>query len=66
MTNRGGSRKGAGRKSVPEHLKRERITIRLPIWLIGWLKRHTNQGKAIEEALIKYYKLVSNKTLNSD
>jgi len=57
ISNRGGARKGAGRKPALEHIKRERITIRLPRWLIKWLKRHTNQGKAIEEAVIKYYKI---------
>jgi len=58
---RGGKRKGAGRKPTLEHLKRERITIRLPRFIIKWLKRHKNQGKIIESAL-----KASNKSLNAD
>ena len=54
---RGGARKGAGCKPAPEHLKRERVTIRLPKWLIEWLKKYTNQGKTIEDALIKQHKI---------
>ena len=50
---RGGARKGAGAKPIPEHLKRERITVRLPNWLIEWLKKQSNQGRVIEKALIK-------------
>ena len=54
---RGGARKGAGRKPAPEHLKRERITIRLPNWLCVWLKGHKDQGKTIEKALIEKHNL---------
>ena len=48
---RGGLRKGAGRKPAPEHLKRERITIRLPRFIIRWLKKQPNQSRAVESAL---------------
>jgi len=51
ISKRGGKRKGAGRKPAPEHLKRERITIRLPNELIWWLRERKQQGRTIEEAL---------------
>lgn len=58
---RGGVTKGAGRKPVPEHLKRERITIRLPRFMIRWLKLQKNQSRLIEAAL-----KAANKSLNAD
>jgi len=54
---KGGKRPGAGRKPSPDNLKRERVTIRLPKWLIEWLKKHKDQGKTVEEALIEKYKI---------
>lgn len=51
---RGGQRPGAGRKLTPAPKKP--ITIRLPQWLVEWLKQR-NQSKAIEEALIKQHDL---------
>jgi len=54
---RGGKRKGAGRKPTPEDQKRERITVRLPNWLIKWLKKYKDQGKTIEEALTEKHKI---------
>jgi len=47
---RGGYRPGSGRKYDPDH--KEVITVRLPQWLIKWLKER-NQSRAIEDALIK-------------
>jgi len=54
---RGGADRGQGRKSTPPHLKRVHINIRLPQWLIDWLKQHNNQGKTIEESLVEKYKI---------
>ena len=54
---RGGAGKGQGRHPTPTHLKRVRIPIRLPQWLADWLKKHGNQGKTVEEALILKHKL---------
>lgn len=58
MSPRGGKRKGAGRKKLPKELKRERITIRLPAYLIKWLKDNTkgSLGWKIEEAILAYFK----------
>ena len=65
---RGGARKGAGRKPVPEHLKKNRITLRFSQYVIEWLKKHGNQSKTTEAALIKDndIKKPDNKSLNSD
>lgn len=53
MSPRGGKRKGAGRKPLPDKLKRKRITIRLPISLIDWLNKNKNGslGRMIEKAI---------------
>lgn len=49
---RGGKRAGAGRKAVEE--PRLRVTVRLPQWLIGWLREQPeSQGQVIERALMR-------------
>ena len=59
MSPRGGKRKGAGRKPLPDELKRKRITIRLPINLINWLQvnRKGSFGCMVEKAIMHYFKL---------
>lgn len=54
---RGGTGRGQGRKPLPLFLKRIHVNIRLPQWLVDWLKKHKNQGKIIEEALVEKYKI---------
>lgn len=53
---RGGARKGAGRKAVPDQLKRETITIRLPRWLIEKLPAD-GRGDLITEAVAKHMRV---------
>ena len=50
---RGGTRVGAGRKKKPDHLRRERVTIRLPQWMISQLKSNGEIGYLIENQLAK-------------
>ena len=45
---RGGSRKGAGRKKKPEHLRRIPVTIRLPKWMVSQIKMKGEIGYLIE------------------
>ena len=60
---RGGARKGAGRppgkgkKLVPDQDRRERIGIRLPAYMIEWLRGHrgVNPGRIIESALMHLF-----------
>ena len=56
---RGGKRKGAGRKPVPAHLKRNKMTgVRIHQWILDWLMNQpTSSGKIVEQALIEKYKL---------
>ena len=61
---RGGVRPNAGRpKGIrkPNKLETERrqtIGVRLPPWMVQWLKNHDEPaGRIMEEALINYYKL---------
>ncbi len=50
---RGGKRAGAGRKKKSDHLRREPVTIRLPLWMISQLKKNGEIGYFIEELLAK-------------
>lgn len=51
---RGGRRKGAGRPLGIDN--KERVTVRLPVWLKMWLKeRPESQAVLIEKALTEYY-----------
>ncbi len=49
----GGKRKGSGRKKMADHLRRERVTIRLPHWMILQLKKEGEVGCVIEYQLLK-------------
>ena len=48
-----------GRPLIPELLRREQLgsSIRLPKWIVDWLKAEGNSGKKIEAALIGHYGL---------
>ncbi len=48
-----------GRPPLPERLRREQFgrSIRLPKWIIEWLRAEGNAGKKIEAALIGHYGL---------
>ena len=50
---RGGKRERAGRKRIPDHLRRERVSIRLPQWMISQLKDKGEIGYLIENELVK-------------
>jgi hypothetical protein len=61
---RGGARQNAGRpKGIRKPiksatLKRQTIGVRLPAWMVDWLKSHDRPaGRIIEEALIAMHKL---------
>jgi hypothetical protein len=49
-----------GRPPVPESLRREQFgrSIRLPKWIVEWLRSEGNAGKKIEAALIGHYGLI--------
>ena len=52
----GGKRQGAGRKPAHPLLKRENITVKLPHWLIEWLRgEDESQAVLIETALKQTY-----------
>jgi len=65
---RGGPREGAGR---PSGMNRVPLNVKLPEWLVRWLKREvktarafnakTSQSMMIEKALIEYYNLKEKK-----
>ena len=48
-----------GRPHIPELLRREQFgrSIRLPKWIVEWLRTEGNAGKKIETALIGHYGL---------
>ena len=50
-----------GRSLIPELLRREPFgrSMRLPKWIIEWLRAEGNAGKKIEEALIEHYGLIA-------
>jgi len=46
----------AGRRPLPDHLKRCHIRARIPAWLKFWLQEHEFvMGRMIEESLISTY-----------
>lgn len=52
----GGRREGAGRKPAAD--KKLPVTVKLPPWLVEWLRAHPeSQAVLIEEALRKAHKL---------
>ena len=51
-------REGAGRKPAPPLLKKEPISLKLPLWLIEWMdEQEKSRAILIEEALCKKHKL---------
>jgi len=44
-----------GRKPLPEEMRKELLTIRVPKYLIDKLKIEVNYNKLIEELLERYY-----------
>jgi len=62
MNNRGGARPGAGRPKgsgtgprVLKHLRREQIGVRLPAFMVEWLRDQPEPaGRIIEEAIRNY------------
>jgi len=55
---KGGARKGAGRKPSPANLKKNRVSVKLPQWLIDWTAAQAeSRAVLIEEALKKVHKL---------
>lgn len=56
---RGGKREGAGRPIASEEERRVPVTVRLPRWLVRFLRAQgKSQGWIIEDALIQRYKLI--------
>jgi len=54
----GGERKGAGRKPSPPELKKIPVGVKLPRWLVEWMRdQPESQAVLIEEALKKLHKL---------
>lgn len=53
----GGKRIGAGRKKKPAHLRRELVTIRLPLWMVSQLKSNGEIGYLVENILAKEHLL---------
>jgi len=54
----GGERKGAGRKPAPPELKKIPVGVKLPSWLVEWMRAQPeSQAVLIEEALKKRNKL---------
>jgi len=49
---RGGSRKGAGRIKLPALLKKEKTTIKLPLWLKLRFKKEKDNNGLIRDKLI--------------
>lgn len=60
MTNsgRGGARSGAGAPRKAPALKKQPVSIKLPLWLIQWLDAQTeSRAVLIEDALRRRHKL---------
>ena len=54
----GGKREGAGRKPSPPELKKEPISVKLPKWLLDWMREQPeSRAVLIEEALKRRHKL---------
>lgn len=54
----GGKREGAGRQPAPPLLKKEPISVKLPKWLIDWMREQPeSRAVLIEEALKRRHKL---------
>ena len=54
----GGKREGAGRKPSPPELKKIPVGVKIPRWLVEWMRAQPgSQGVLIEEALKQQHKL---------
>ncbi|MFZ2524436.1 MAG: hypothetical protein WAW87_03885 [Candidatus Ferrigenium altingense] len=54
----GGERTGAGRKPSPPELKKIPVGVKLPCWMVEWMRAQPeSQAVLIEEALKKRHKL---------
>jgi hypothetical protein len=54
----GGERKGAGRKPSPPELKKIPVGVKLPRWLVEWMRTHPeSQAVLIEDSLKRQHKL---------
>lgn len=54
----GGKREGAGRKLMPERLKKRPISLKLPGWLIDWMdQQDESRAVLIEQALRRVHKI---------
>lgn len=64
MTNYGGARKGAGRKTKPRELLKIPVNYKLPRWLVEWLReKEKPAAQLIEAALIEKHGLVRPKKI---
>ena len=62
---RGGARQGAGRPKgaktknpMDSRFKRNRLGVRLPMWVIDWIRgQNESSGRLVEKALVHYFKL---------
>jgi len=52
-----------GRPKTPDHLKRERLNIRLPVWMIDRLREEAGEGislgRHIEDILLRRWGAIS-------
>jgi hypothetical protein len=57
-SNAGGARAGAGRPTINPLLRKSPATVKLPQWLLDWMREQDEaQSVLIEQAMIKTYKL---------
>jgi hypothetical protein len=55
---KGGKREGAGRPSLPAHMKKIPVSYHLPRWLVDWLRDQPGvQAQIIEQALVDQHHL---------
>ena len=56
--NRGGKREGAGRKALPEYLKRQPCPVKFPQWIIDDIdNRSGSRAAVLQAAYIKAHNL---------
>ncbi len=56
--NCGGKRIGSGAKADPVHGPKRMLSIRMPVWVIEWLKgQEESQSVLVERALVKTYEI---------
>lgn len=55
---KGGARKGAGRPPINPDLKKVQVGLKLPRWLLAWLRGHDRPAaQLIEEALREVHQI---------